>query len=395
MDKTGGARYLTAAIADDALASGKMAFISGPRQVGKTTLAKQFLRVPQNYLTWDDASFRRAWSRKPLDAIAGVGPGPLVLDEVHKDRRWKTRLKGLYDIRGAGDGILVTGSARLDLYRRGGDSLLGRYIPYRLHPFSVGEASAPSEPDAVFSARKARFSVADLLKLGGFPEPLLGGHEGRAKRWSRLRVERLLHEDVRDLRAISDLAGLQVLADLLPERVGSLLSVNALQQDVGAAYATVRAWLQVFEALYHSFSVRPYTRRITRTLRAAPKLYLFDLLAIPADKPSARLENLVALHLLKACHYWTDTAQGEFDLHYVRTKEGHEVDFLVVRDRAPWLLVECKTSDLEPSTNLQRFGRMLRVERLYQLVHKPGYARHYTQSNVHVLDYERFLSAWV
>jgi hypothetical protein len=103
----------------------------------------------------------------------------------------------------------------------------------------------------------------------------------------------------------------------------------------------------------------------------------------------------VALHLLKACHYWTDSAQGEFDLHYVRTKEGHEVDFLVVRDRAPWLLVECKTSDFEPSPGLQRFGRMLRVERLYQLVHKPGYARHYTQSDVHVLDYERFLSAWV
>jgi predicted AAA+ superfamily ATPase len=389
-------RYLEAEIRSDALASGKMAFVSGPRQVGKTTLAKALLRSPQNYFSWDDVEFRRAFVRSQRAALGGRGAGPVVLDEIHKDRRWKTRLKGLYDVLGPGDGIVVTGSARLDIYRRGGDSLLGRYLPYRLHPFSVAESSSPIAPEAVLTTPTVRFRFADLLRLGGFPEPLLGGSEARAGRWSRLRLERLLQEDVRDLRAVSDLSGLRVLADLLPERVGSLLSVHALQQDVGAAYATVRAWLQVFEALYHCFTVRPYTKRITRSLRQAPKLYLFDVLGIPKQRLAARLENLVALHLRKACDYWTDTAQGVFELHYVRDKEGHEVDFLVLRDRKPWMLVECKSSDVDPSPALERFAPALGLrDHVYQLVDKPRYDRLYAQSGIRVMHYEAFLAGLV
>jgi predicted AAA+ superfamily ATPase len=389
------ARYLAGSILEDAISSGKMAFVSGPRQVGKTTLARSLLRTDANYRSWDDADFRRAWSRSPRGSLADRGPGPLVLDEIHKDRRWKTRLKGVFDADGAREGLIVTGSARLDLYRRGGDSLLGRYFPYRLHPFSVGEAESPPTPDDAFSTTRPARAWDDLLRLGGFPEPFSDGSEARARRWSRLRLERLVAEDVRDLRAIGDLSGLRVLADLLPERVGSLLSVNALREDVGAAYATVRSWIQVFEALYHSFLIRPYARRVARAVRSAPKLYLFDILRLPAANEGARLENLAALHLLKACDYWTDTAQGEFELRFVRDKEGHEVDFILLRDRAPWMLVECKSSELEPSPALRRFRTMLDVPQAFQLVKKKGYDRVYSELGVRVLDYERFFAGLV
>jgi predicted AAA+ superfamily ATPase len=233
------------------------------------------------------------------------------------------------------------------------------------------------------------------MHLGGFPEPLFGGSEAKAKRWSRLRLERLLREDVRDLRAVDDLSGLTVLADLLPERVASLLSVNSMREDVGVAYATVRSWLQVFEALYHSFTIFPYYKRIARAIRATPKLYLFDILDLPANATAQRLENITALHLLKACHYWTDLALGEFALHYVRDKQGREVDFVIVRDKKPWLLVECKSNDMSPSPNLAHFSRQLGEPRSIQLVQRSGYDREYPEHRLRVMDYELFLAGLV
>ena len=384
-------RYLARAIAEDALPAGKMAFVSGPRQVGKTTLGKRLLADPErNYFSWDETDFRRAWATSPTRAVMERGEGPVLLDEIHKDRRWKSRLKGLYDTRGDELRIIVTGSARLDLYRRGGESLLGRYFPYRLHPFSVGESEKPPAPEEILATTDARYPWADLLKLGGFPEPLFGGSERRARRWSRLRLERLIAEDLRDLRAIADLQAVRVLADLLPGRVGSLLSMNALREDLGVAYGTVRAWLGVFEALYLCFLVRPYAARLARALRAEPKLYVYDVLSLPSA--AARQENLVALHLLKACHYWTDTAQGEFDLRFVRDKEKREIDFLVLRDHRPWLAVECKSNQRVPSGNLVHFSDRLEVPLRFQLVNGVRFDRAYPETKVRVLDYERFLA---
>jgi uncharacterized protein len=389
------ARYLANPMRQDALAFGKMAFLSGPRQVGKTTLAKSLLVAKDNYRTWDDPDFRRAWTRSPRTALTDRAQGPMVLDEIHKDRGWKSRLKGFFDTEGAGEGLIITGSARLDLYRKGGDSLLGRFIPYRLHPFSVGEGPSPPTPDTALEISKPRFSVRDLLRLGGFPEPLLDGSEARASRWSRLRMERLLGEDVRDLRAVEQLSGLRLLADLLPTKVGGLLSINALREDLGIAHGTVASWLSVFDSLYHSFLLRPYSKRLTRAIRGAPKLYLFDFLRIPASAPGARLENLVALHLLKACQYWTDTAQGEFDLHFVRDKEQREVDFLVVRDGKPWWLVECKSGQTDPTPALLYFRGKLGNPRCFQLVAKPGHDRAFPAHNLRVIHHEKFLAGLV
>lgn len=386
-------RYLRRAIRDDALADRKMALISGPRQVGKTMLGRSLLQHRSNEWTWDDQAFRRQWVKDPVASVADRAPGPILLDEIHKDRRWKGRLKGLYDLRGAEVPIIVTGSARLDIFRRGGDSLMGRFFPYRLFPFTCGERPDPVGPDEILESTQRSFPFRDLLRLGGFPEPLLGGSEAKAKRWTRLRGERLVYEDIRDLRNIRDLQALRVLMDLLPERVGSLLSVNSLREDVGVAYATVRAWVAALHDLYYVFSVRPYARSIARAITAEPKLYMYDILSL--DSVAARRENLTALHLLKACHFWTETAVGEFELRFIRTKEKAEVDFVVLRDRNPWLLVECKSGDTHPAPTLCKYAELLGTRHNYQLVDKPGYRRDYPERKIAVIDYERFLSGLV
>lgn len=386
-------RYLERAVREDALAGGKMAFVSGPRQVGKTTLGRALLVSRHNEYTWDDQRFRVLWSHDPVRAVADREAGPILLDEIHKDRRWKSRLKGLWDLRGPDLAVVVTGSARLDLYRHSGESLVGRYLPYRLHCFTVGERVAPPGPDAILEESRPAFPLEALLRIGGFPEPLLGGSEARARRWSRLRTERLVGEDLQDLRHVHDLQALRVLADLLPDRVGSPLSINALREDVGVAYATVRDWVGILEALYHVLLVRPWAGRLARTLRAEPKLYLYD--HVPVEVAGARRENLAALHLLKACQFWTDTAQGDFRLHYLRTKEKEEVNFLVLRDRRPWMLVECKSDEKQPAPALCKFAGLLRTPLNFQLVNVRGHDRVFAEPHVRVIDYERFLAGLV
>lgn len=388
-------RYLTDAIRRDALARRKIAMVSGPRQVGKSTLAKSLLSSPHNYFLYDEEDFRRRWSKSPAEAISGRGEGVVVLDEIHKDRKWKLKLKGLYDTRGRESPLIVTGSARLEHFRKGSDSLMGRYFPYRLLPFTVAEGAISVSPDEVGQNRRVNFPWEDVVRFGGFPEPLLGSSEQEAQRWSRLRIDRLVLEDSRDFLNISDLNAFRVLIDLLPERVGSLLSVNSLREDVGKAYATVRSWLGVLDALYYSFTIRPYAARLNRALRAEPKLYLLDTLAIPAALASKRMENQVALHLLKACTYWTDTAQGEFDLRFIRTKERREVDFFVLRDRKPWMLVECKTGEKEPAKDLIAFTKILKPVHSFQLISDESIDRRYAEYGITVQGYQRFLSGLV
>lgn len=387
-------RYLKKIIHNDALHDKKMAFISGPRQVGKTTLATSFLVNPdENYFSWDEAPFRLAWVKSPKNALSSRGEGPIVLDELHKDRQWKTRLKGFYDRSGQSVPIIVTGSARLDVFRKGGDSMMGRYIPYHLNPLSVGESSDPAMPDQVFQRTKILYPWLELLKLGGFPEPQLACSEQKAKRWSRLRLERLVREDIRDLRNISDLQALGILIALMPRQVGGLLSINSLRQDAGIAYGTAHAWVGVLGALYHHFEVKPYSQKLSRALRAEPKLFLYDLLQI--DDLGARRENLVALHLLKACQFWTDTAQGLFELRFIRTKDGAEVDFCVLRDKKVWLLVECKSGSTSLSPHLIKFTEALKPTWSFQLVESNTVDKVYAQYGIRVASLERFCAGLV
>ncbi len=389
------ARYLKTDIATDALADLKMAFLSGPRQVGKTTLARAFIRHEQNEFSWDSFSFQVRWNRYPISSVSARGPGPILLDEVHKDKKWKSKLKGLYDSIGKSTPILVTGSGKLDVYRKGGDSMLGRYIPYRLHPFSVAECGTPAPVAELFTRSEAKYPWDDLMRLGGFPEPFLKGSQAKAKRWSRLRRDLLIHEDLRDFKGVMDLHAFRLLCEILPEKVGGLLSMNSLKEDVGVAYATVRSWLEVLDSLYFTFRIRPYSTRIARALKAETKLYLFDILQIPSENRPKRLENLAALHLLKACHYWTDTAQGNFELSFVRDKEKREVDFLVLKDRKPWILIECKSNQKSISNALTYFNRILRPDHCFQLVDDPGFDREYPAFQTRVISYEKFFSYWI
>lgn len=400
-------RYLQPALAEFAFSDGKMAFVSGPRQCGKTTLARNLLREREGgrYRNWDDVEFRRAWAKSPKSAVpSGKETRPLlVLDEIHKDRRWKSALKGVYDTLEAPCDILVTGSARLSIYHKGGDSLLGRYRHFRLHPFSLREflTPAPSSPDTLLerlfqgeTEASGGNALADFLKLGPFPEPLLSGSERKARIWRRHRRELIIREDLRDLSRIPDLARIEMMAALLPERVGSPLSLNALREILEVSYDAVKRWLRHLEDLYYLFPVRPYHRSIPRALKKEAKVYFWDFAEV--DGEGARFENLMAAHLLKACHFWTDTGEGTFDLWYLRDKAKREIDFLVTRDGRPWLPVEAKRRETTPSPHWRLFLPWLGCGRGVQVVGGSHHQVHPLEcGEVLVTGAEAFLRALV
>jgi predicted AAA+ superfamily ATPase len=388
-------RYIAETIRKDSLADKKITFITGPRQVGKTTLAKTLLESSENYKSWDSEEFKKAWIRSPSESLKLVGPGPILLDEIHKDKKkWKNRIKGLYDT-GLPGPLIVTGSARLDVFRKGSDSLMGRYIPYRVHPFSVGECKNPPGPHDVFEVHSSSYSWNDILNLSGFPEPLLGGIQEKAVRWSRLRTDQMIDQDIRDEKAIQDIQAFKNLVSLLPERTSGQLSLNSIREDVGVAYATARAWVGLLHDFYFCFSIKPFSRKVKRSLVSEPKMYFFDVLRIPNTRVGQRHENAVALHLLKACHFWTDSAQGEFDLFYVKDKEKREVDFLVTKDRAPWLLLECKSNNKQPTKSLLYFKEQLKPKFTYQLVTDLRFHKEYAALGVTVVSAEKFFKGWV
>jgi len=382
-------RYIENIIDEFCFGSHKMAFISGPRQCGKTTFAKMLLRKRKSdaYFNWDNLRFRRLWTKDPSGIIPeNTGKIPLVvLDEIHKDRRWKRNLKGVYDTLDFPCDILVTGSARLNVYKKGSDSLLGRYFNFRLHPFSLRELSSPLPNlpedlilrlfDRALSKRKNwRQSCNDFLKFGPFPEPLLKQNTRQARAWRRQRHDLIIREDLRDISRIPELARIEMLAALLPERVGSLFSINSLIQYLEVSHATVKTWLEYLKELYFLFDVKPWQKRIPRSLKKEGKIYLWDYSEV--DEKSARFENLVACHLLKACDYWTDSGEGDFALYYLRNKEKQEIDFLIVKDGLPWLPVEVKLSDVTPSRNWSRFLPLIGCKFALQVVNKPYWKVH-------------------
>ncbi len=326
-------RYLLSQVRQDL--SRKMVFVAGPRQVGKTTLGLSLPGASAGYLSWDVAEHRERILKRELPASH-----LWVFDEIHKYRSWRNLLKGLYDGRRSGQRILVTGSARLDFYRFGGDSLQGRYHMHRLHPFSAREL-----------ALRTSAGLGDLLKLGGFPEPFLSGSEVEARRWSREYRNRLVREDVAGLERIQDLGNLELLALRLPDLVGSPLSINALREDLQLSHKTVDSWLKVLERLYAIFRLSPFGAPRIRAVKKEQKHYHFDWSLVPSD--AARFENLIASHLLKWVHFEQDARGLDLDLRYFRDTDGREVDFVVIEGRLPRLLVECKWGDTDVDRSLR------------------------------------------
>ena len=391
-------RSLAQPIGELAFGARKMALVSGPRQCGKTTLAKMLLRKRKIglYRNWDQVEFRREWARNPSAIIPPAGgkePALVVLDEIHKDRRWKRNIKGVFDTLTTPCDILVTGSARLSVYMRGSDSLLGRYFSFRLHPFSIRELRRPEVlgPDEAMEALFGRFRrparslterLEAMMAYGPFPEPLLAQDTRRARLWRRDREELVIREDLRDLSRLPELGRVEMMVSLLPERVGSLFSPASIGRDVEASIHTIKRWLDYLKQLYYLFEVKPYTRSVPRSLRREGKVYLWDYAGVPGE--AARFENLVACHLLKACHFWTDTGYGQFDLFYLRNKEKREIDFLIARDGQAWLPVEVKLADTEPSKNWPWFAKRLTCKRGLQLIGSPAWQEH-TFADTHIL----------
>lgn len=341
-------RYLVSQIRHDL--QKKMVFMGGPRQVGKTTLALSLLDKSRDaYLNWDDPDHRtrilsRSYSKSRL----------WVFDEIHKYKTWRNYLKGLYDSHHEGHQILVTGSARLDLYRRGGDSLQGRYHYLRLHPFSVAELGIRKHKDFI-----------DLFKLGGFPEPFFSSSITEARRWSREYHQRLIKEDVSSLEQLKDFGNLELLTMRLPQLVGSPLSLNALREDLQIAHRTLANWLDVLERLYALIRISPFGAPKIRAVKKEQKHYHFDWARVP--DPGARFENLVACHLLKWVHFHEDTEGSELELRYFRDTDSREVDFVVTEDGTPLWAIECKLSDAPVSKSLRYFKNKFPRCEAYQL----------------------------
>lgn len=356
-------RYLQLQVEDDL--ERKMVFLAGPRQVGKTTLARSLAGSASGYLNWDvDKDRRRILARElPSSNL-------WIFDEVHKYRAWRALLKGLWDGRRKGQRILVTGSARLDLYRRGGDSLQGRYHMLRLHPFSVAELGLETAAQ-----------LKDLMELGGFPEPFLSGSATQARRWTREYRTRLVRDEVADLEKFQDLDRIELLLQRLPELVGSPLSINALREDLGVSHKTAAKWLDGLERLYGLFRLPPLAGPRIRAVKKERKHYHFDWSAVPG--PGPRFENLVAAHLLKWVHREQDVEGRDLELSFFRDTDGREVDFVVSERRRPILLVEAKLGDDARDASLRYLKSRYPSAEAWQ-VHARGSKDYVTEEGIRV-----------
>jgi predicted AAA+ superfamily ATPase len=340
----------------------KMVFIGGPRQCGKTTLAQQILskNLAKNrqglYFNWDDTDQRESILKKQWDDPHKL----IVFDELHKFPRWKNWLKGIYDIQKKQHSFLVTGSARLDVYRRGGDSMFGRYHYWRLHPFTLSELPVKM---------KLAEAYRRLMTVGGFPEPFLDGNETAARRWRHERFDRVLRDDVRDLEPLRDIPTLSLFVEQLRRRVGGMIVLSNLANELQVAPKTVKHWLTILEKMYLVFVVYPLTQNISRAVLKPPKVYFFDNADVIGDE-GVCFENLVATHLLKRLNFLEDRDGYRYELRFIRDKEGREVDFAILRDGVVTELIEAKLSDNKISTSLRYYSERLHPEQSLQIVGK-------------------------
>jgi len=369
-------RYLKADIVETL--QRKMAFIGGPRQVGKTTLALSLLnRVATEkhpaYLNWDNPKVPPRLRQGELPPNQPL----IILDEIHKYARWRNLVKGLYDTEKSERSLVITGSARLDHYRKGGDALTGRYRYYRLHPFSLNELTEHGENPA---------SALGLLpRFGGFPEPLFTQSDRDLRRWQRERMSQILRDDLRDLERVREISLVEHLADLLPEKVGSPLSIKSLREDLQVDHKTVERWLTILENMYVCFRIPPFGAKRIRAVKKEQKLYLWDWSMVQG--PGPRFENLAACQLLKYCHWQEDVHGHRMELRYIRDTDKREVDFVVLQDRKPLFAVECKTGEKAASTAARYFSERTDIPHFYQ-VHL-GQA-HYQSGNTTVLPFTTF-----
>jgi len=364
-----------------------MIFLVGPRQTGKTTLAQIISRSFTNslYFNWDIAEHRANFIQNPtfFEALERRDSSTplIILDEIHKYSGWKNYLKGVYDQFHDNYQFLVSGSGRLDLYQKGGDSMAGRYFLFHLWPFTVTELGKRNKEIGLFlndplqiemeRADELKEIWSELSELSGFPEPYLAGRTKTYHRWSKTYSQQLIREDIRDLTGVKSVADMETLYFLLPSKVGSTISIPSLARDLKVSYNSVRSWLSVFERFFLIFSISPWTMRVARAIQKERKVYLWDTPRI--KEPAARFENMVALELYRAVTAWNDMGYGSFSLHFIKNKEQQEVDFLIANEREPFVLIEAKLSDTEPPPALKKFQGVLKKPAIQLVEESEGY----------------------
>jgi len=367
-------RYLSSPIIHDL--QEKMVFLGGPRQVGKTTFAQSLISNYHDghpaYLNWDSSEDRK----KILTQEWPANQKLIIFDELHKFKKWRNLIKGYYDKLKSTHQFLVTGSARLDYYRKGGDSLLGRYHYFRLHPLSLNEIQETYKEK----------SLELLLGFGGFPEPFLKHDQIHLKKWHRQRRERIIYSDIRDLENLKEISMMELLVEALPDRVGAPLSKKNLAQDLEVDFKTIERWLTILENVYYCYRISPYGAPKIKAVKKEQKLYLWDWSEL--TDPGARWENFVAGQLLKYCHYHEDLYGDKMELRFLRDITGREVDFVVIRDKKPLFAVECKTGEKKASPNLKYFADRTTIPKFYQ-VHL-GQADRQIEEKIRILPFSKF-----
>ena len=383
----------------------KMAFLAGPRQVGKTTLARGSLNAhgtPMLYYDWDDFRQRKRLLKDPYafeqDVPVDARRPLVVFDEIHKYSQWKNYLKGVFDRYGQAMDFLVTGSGRLNIYKRGADSLFGRFFMYNLLPLSLGEIEHHSIPPGAtlfeeFSGpkRSQRDAYESLLHCSGFPEPFLKASSSFLNRWENARKELVLRQDIRDLTSVREIGSVEHLMLLLPEKIGAPLSINSLCGDIGVSFKTIAHWMEILERVYYLFTVMPYAQKISRSIKKERKVYFWNWVEV--EDASRRFENFVACHLQKLVTMTNDFGLAKLELRYCRDKDAREVDFLLLKEGKHWILVEAKMADSTPSPSLYRFMKALGLKKSFQVIDSPGahFKRASPEGTVHVLSADIFL----
>lgn len=390
MQKT---RYITKSIIEDL--KDKMVFIGGARQVGKNTLAKEIVAASFNkstYYNWDYQPDRKKISSGELPGASGL----LIYDEIHKYKKWKNLVKGIYDTYKNEYKILVTGSARLNIYRKGGDSLQGRYHYYTLHPFSLAELEnitnqLPPFKEIQFKDQNYQEALETLFTFGGFAEPLISQDARVLRRWHNEKLERLFREDIRDLENIRDIGSMKLLGDILPVKASAPLSINNLREDLEVSHRAITSWLNILESFYYHFRIYPYSSKIIRSIKKEPKLYLTDWSEV--ENEGARFENLIAVHLQKFTTYLYERDGYKTKLHYLRNVDKKEADFLITVDNKPWFVVEVKLSETTPSKNLLYFKDRLQIPFNYQVVKQQGVD--VLKDNIRIISASKFLTGLI
>jgi len=366
-------RMYGAIFADHFANNRQMILLSGPRQVGKTTISKG---MSDTYLNWDRRADRMLFLKGEDEVAQSAGlqtrrssPPLVVFDEIHHYPKWRQFLKGYFDTYGDLSKTIVTGSARLDIRKRGkGDSLMGRYFPFRMHPLSVGELIRPELPAA--GARPARELPEEdwraLVEFGGFPEMFSSRSRSFSLRWRKLRREQLVRIDISNDTNIRDIDQLDALAEILAGRSGQQIVYSSLANEVQTNEVTARQWISTLTSFFYGFTVRPWFRNVSNSIRKTPKWYMRDWSGIRDE--GARAETIVACHLLKAVETWSDMGFGDYALYYLRDKNKNEVDFLVSKDGEPWMIAEAKTSETKPTSALKGMQRQLGVGIALQVV---------------------------